>query len=156
MQLANYVKHTILTDKPENLHILHRAVISNESQPVCNIQPLVWGPIEFASDAPWMVKMSHGVSSIILIGSDLFYEPSSFEDILVTFKSIIHQFQNHRIRMIIAYHVRSSKVGIKIDYPFPKSTYKSKQTIQPLLLQWNFKGRLRKADDIVEIWEFDS
>lgn len=122
-----------LTDAKENTQVLKNlsAVIELNGLGSCKVVPLNWGCSDEHSKA--IMKGNYD----LIIGSDVFYEPSLFEDLIKTLSWILNQ--NPRSKFITAYQERSSK-----------------RTIDPLLDRYGLVGnllRIHPSEFADKIWE---
>jgi len=103
--------HMTLTEKPENVEILKmypEAVQRNQiDQKKVEILPLKWGILRWEDHSAWESIKDYDY----IIAADCFYEPSDFEDILVTVSGIFQQ--SKRCRFYTVYQERSSRHSIQ-------------------------------------------
>ncbi|KAI8991044.1 hypothetical protein BDF20DRAFT_18563 [Mycotypha africana] len=137
---ASILKRAILSDTQSTLPVIQGCVDLNTLEIPVHIQALNWGTFGTAEDsidtfvqntveAKWNTKIDY------IIGSDTFYEPSQFENLLTLVSYVIHQ-HNPQCKFITAYQERSPK-----------------RSIQYLLDKWHLKCKLipKESFDFDEI-----
>ncbi|KAG1503166.1 hypothetical protein G6F46_008773 [Rhizopus delemar] len=129
--------HMIVTDIESILPVIHDCLRLNGIQETVWVEALEWGQfgspksidylIRHTVQAEWDTKIDY------IIGSDTFYDPSEFENLLVLVSYVVHQ-HNQNCVFFTAYQERSPK-----------------RSIQYLLDKWDLQCRLIPKD----LFEFD-
>ncbi|CAO3680990.1 unnamed protein product [Rhizopus stolonifer] len=124
--------HMIVTDIENILPVIHDCLELNNVRELVHVSALDWGQfgtpnsidylIKHTVQAKWDTKIDY------IIGSDTFYDPSEFENLLVLISCVIHQ-HNPNCVFFTAYQERSPK-----------------RSIQYLLEKWNLQCRLIPKD----------
>ncbi|KAF1805881.1 putative methyltransferase-domain-containing protein [Mucor lusitanicus] len=118
--------HLILSDIPEILPVVRNCIRLNELHESW-IQAIKWGQFGSESSIDTLldrVKKERNTTIDYILGSDTFYEPSQFENLIVTVSFVI-QKHNPNCKFYTTYQERSPK-----------------RSIQYLLDKWKLKCRL--------------
>ncbi|KAI8079096.1 putative methyltransferase-domain-containing protein [Gilbertella persicaria] len=114
----------ILSDIPSILPVIQGCVQRNHTDKDIWIEPIEWGARDSIDHLTKRVETEWDTKIDYILGSDTFYEPSEFENLLVLVSFVIHT-HNPNCKFFTAYQERSPK-----------------RSIQRLLDKWNLKCRL--------------
>lgn len=105
------VSHLLLTDIPAILPVIKGCLDLNQIQSdVVSVRALEWGTGTSTSIDTWIDELPSQLDYII--GSDTFYEPSQFENLLVLVSFVIHN-HNPNCKFFTTYQERSPKRSIQ-------------------------------------------
>ncbi|KAI9280463.1 putative methyltransferase-domain-containing protein [Sporodiniella umbellata] len=119
--------HVIITDIESILPIVHDCLKLNNVHQEALVSALEWGSFGTPQSIDYLIKNTVKNKNTVIdyiIGSDTFYEPSEFENLLVLISYVIHQ-HNPSCVFLTTYQERSPK-----------------RTIQYLLDKWGLQCRL--------------
>ncbi|KAI9485090.1 putative methyltransferase-domain-containing protein [Zychaea mexicana] len=108
----------VLSDIPSILPVVRGCLPLNglhESAEALWVRELLWGQLGCTNSVDQLVKdIEHNWNTSIdyILGSDTFYDPADFENLLVTVSFIIHR-HNPKCKFITAYQERSAKRSIQ-------------------------------------------
>ncbi|KAI9267717.1 putative methyltransferase-domain-containing protein [Helicostylum pulchrum] len=106
--------HLILTDMPQILPVIRSCLQRNNIQDAW-VQSLLWGQFGSETSIDYLTdKVESQLQTKIdyILGSDTFYEPAQFENLLVLVSYVIHH-HNSKCRLFTAYQERSPKRSIQ-------------------------------------------
>ncbi|CAO3635159.1 unnamed protein product [Mucor hiemalis] len=108
---ASSVSNLLLTDIPEILPVIKSCLELNEIQSDVWVQALEWGIFGTDTSIDTLITKIDGKIDYI-IGSDTFYEPLQFENLLVLISYVIHH-HNPSCKFFTTYQERSPKRSIQ-------------------------------------------